>query len=296
MISDRSRTAIGLGAGAFVLAGATIMLVAVVAAPGPWTQGYVSEAGTAGQPLAIAYRWGLSLLALGVALLGPALVLRAGPGTHPKGAAVGVPKPVFPPETPDRTTALPERAGRPTAEDARETPNRTTALVRRVRRIRAWADKPVFVRSARLAATLLAAAAVLAGTSAVVPCSNQCPLPPFEPTTPADVVHTAASIVGMVLLAAAMAGVALADVRTAQRRLATVAVAGTVPTGGTLGLTMLLAGRGPLSAGLERLLLVIAVSWLIGTSLLTVLRNSVKVEPWNRSKPGSRHWNSNSPS
>jgi hypothetical protein len=33
---------------------------------------------------------------------------------------------------------------------------------------------------------------------------------------------------------------------------------------------MLLAGRGPLGAGLERLLLVVAVSWLIGTSVLSV--------------------------
>jgi hypothetical protein len=262
MISARIRTAARLGAcaGVFVLAGATTMLIAVVAAPGPWTQGYVSEAGTAGQPLAVAYRWGLSLLALGVALLGPALVRCAGPGTVP---------------------------------DAGGTPGRATAFLRR---IRARAGRPVFVRSARLAATLLVAAAVLAGTSAVVPCSNQCPLPPFEPTTLADVIHTAASIVGMVLLAAAMVVVALADLRTAQRRLAVVAVAGTVPAGGALGLTMLFAGRGALAAGLERLLLVIAVSWLIGTSLLTVLRNSVKVEPWNRSKPGSRHWSNNSPS
>ena len=152
-----------------------------------------------------------------------------------------------------------------------------------------------FLRSARLAATLLTGAAMFAGTSAAIPCSNQCPLPPFEPTTPADIIHTAASIVGMVLLAAAMGAVAFADLRRAQRRLALVAAAGTVPVGAALGLTMLFVGRGQAGAGLERLLLVIAVSWLIGTSLLTVLRNSVKVEPWNHSKTGSPRWSSNSP-
>jgi hypothetical protein len=243
-VRTRVGAALGAGAGTAVLTGAVIMLVAVVAAPGPWTQGYVSEAGTAGQPLALAYRWGLSLLAGGVAILGPALVRRAGSARTPGG---------------------PAPSGRR------------------------------LLRSARLAAVLLIGAAAFAGTSAAVPCSNQCPLPPFEPTTPADVVHTAASILGMVLVAAAMVAVALADLRPALRRLAVVAAAGTVPVGGALGLTMLFVGRGPVGASLERLLLVIAVSWLIGTSLLTVLRNSVKVEPWNHSKTGSPRWSSNSP-
>jgi hypothetical protein len=67
---------------------------------------------------------------------------------------------------------------------------------------------------------------------------------------------------------------------TATRRLAGVALAGTVPLGGVLGLTMLLAGRGPLGATTERLLLVVAVSWLTGTAVLTVLRNSVIAEAW----------------
>jgi hypothetical membrane protein len=185
-----------MGGGAAVAVGAFVMLAALVAAPGPWTQGYVSEAGTAGQPYAVPYRWGLIVLGLGVALLGLAL-----------------------------------------------------------RRVRA-------------AGLLLLPAAVLASVSGAVPCSNQCPLPPYEPTTVADVVHTAASIVGMVLLAAAMLAVSLADLRKAVRRLSMVAVALTVPLGGALGLTMLLVGRGPLGATLERMLLVVSVSWLVGTSLL----------------------------
>ncbi|GAA3337799.1 hypothetical protein GCM10020358_15470 [Amorphoplanes nipponensis] len=185
-------------AGAAVLTGALTMLAGLVAAPGPWTQGYVSEAGTAGMPLAAAYRWGLLGLAVGVGLLGG--VLR---------------------------------------------------------------------RSSRPVATLLGLAALLAATSGVVPCTAGCPLPPYEQTTVADVTHTAASVIGMVLLAGAMALIALsAPFGAVLRRLAAVAVAVIVPLGATLGLTMLLAGRGPAGATLERVALVVAVSWLIGTAVV----------------------------
>ena len=200
-----------VAAGAAVGTGAVVMLAALVGAPGSWLVGYVSEAGTAGQPYAVAYRWGLLLLALGVALLGAAFA---------------------------------EQPGGP------------------------WRS---LRNPAATVATLLAAAATMAGTSAVVSCSERCPLPPFEPTTVADVVHTAASIVGMALLAGAMLTVALADPRPAMRRFARLGVVCTVPLAVLVGATMLLVGRGPLGAGLERVLLVVAVSWLIGTSVLTVL-------------------------
>lgn len=197
MIRDRLLAA---GSGLAALVGALIMLVALIALPGPWLVGYVSEAGTTGQPFAVAYRCGVILLAAGAGLLAMAL-----------------------------------------------------------RRIPA-------------AGALLGLAAVLAATSGAVPCSSGCPLPPFEPTTVADVVHAAASIVGMISLAAAMVAVAATRVlRPATRRLATCSAALTVPLGGYLGLTMLFVGRGGSSALSERLLLVVAVSWLIGTALLTNL-------------------------
>jgi Protein of unknown function (DUF998) len=190
-----------------VVVGALIMLVALVTAPGSWLQGYVSEAGTSVSPLATAYRWGLVLLAAGVALLGLAL--------------------------------------RP---------------------------------ASRLLLALLSSAGVLAATSGVVPCTDQCPLPPFERTTVSDVVHTAASIVGMAVLAGAMLTVALTPLFTrVMRRLALIATVLTVPLGGALGLTMLFVGRGLTGAILERILLIVAVSWLSGTALLTLLRSSVKV-------------------
>jgi len=205
----------GAAAGFAVLAGALTMLLALVAAPGSWWQGYVSEAGTTGAPWATAYRWGLILLAAGVALLGL------------------TPRPV-----------------------------------------------------SRLLATPLGSAALLAATSGAVPCTEGCPLPPFEQTTWSDVLHTAASILGMALMAGAMAVPAFsAAFRPAARRLASTALALTVPLGGTLGLTMLFVGRGTLGALLERIMLVVAVSWLTGMAALTLLRNSVKVEPWTPMVP-----------
>ncbi|GGQ57904.1 DUF998 domain-containing protein [Couchioplanes azureus] len=215
----------GATAGLAILAGAAVMLGALIAAPGSWLLGYVSEAGTAAAPWATAYRWGLIVLSGGVALL--ALALRP-------------------------------------------------------------QSRPV--------AALLGGTAVFAATSGSVPCTDRCPLPPFEPTTPSDVIHSAASIVGMVLLAGAMLLVAVsAAFRPAARRLAGVHAALTIPLGGALGLIMLFVGRGQAGAILERIMLAVAASWLIGTSILTILRSSVRLPPWmpqpNPSSTGSRSSN-----
>jgi len=207
-LSDR-RGLVAALAGAAVLVGALTMLAGLVAVPGPWTAGYVSEAGTTGMPLAVAYRWGLGGLALGVALLGRALS-----------------------------------------------------------------------RDSRPVAVLLGAAATLAACSGAVPCTGGCPLPPYEPTTVADVTHTAASVLGMVLLAGAIALVALsASFDAVSRRLAAAALVFIVPLGGTLGLIMLFVGRGALGAALERVLLVVTVSWLIGASVVAAAAGRARSEP-----------------
>ncbi|GAA2709098.1 DUF998 domain-containing protein [Actinoplanes palleronii] len=191
------RNRFAVGAGLAVAGGAGVMLVALVAGPGSWWRGYVSEAGAAGQPYAMGYRFGLILLAYGVALLSRAV------------PRIGV---------------------------------------------------------------LLLVAALLAGTSGVVSCSEGCPLPPYETTTPADVVHTAVSILGMAVLAAAMAVTWWTSARQVIRRLAAAALTLTVPLGAALGLMMLFAGRGATSAVLERVLLVVAVSWLVGTAVVSGVR------------------------
>ena len=193
-----------------VTGGAVIMLVTLVATPGPWWQGYVSEAGTALQPYASGYRTGQVVLAAGVGLLGWALrPLKRLPG--------------------------------------------------------GW---PQRLRDGSVTAACLLAAAVLAGASGVVQCTDRCPLPPYEPTTAADVVHAGASILGLVVLAGAMAATWFTEMRTATRRLAAVAAALLVPLGAALGLSLLIVGRSTLGALAERLILVIAVSWLVGTAVL----------------------------
>ncbi|MEU7901990.1 DUF998 domain-containing protein [Actinoplanes sp. NPDC049118] len=57
--------------------GVLIMILALVAAPGSWLRGYISEAGAPGLPLAAPYRLGLVLLAAGAGLLGLALRRRS---------------------------------------------------------------------------------------------------------------------------------------------------------------------------------------------------------------------------
>jgi hypothetical protein len=189
----------GFSAALAVTAGAVVMLFALVAPAGSWWDGYVSEAGTAGQPYAIPYRSGLVLLAAGVALLG-------------------------------------------------------------------WA-----LRDLRLVSACLLVAAVLAATSGLVACSDTCPLPPYEPATAADIIHASASVVGMIVLAGAMAAVWFAHPRPALTRLSAVCVVPIVPIGAALGLTMLFVGRSDFGALVERLALIVAVFWLVGTGLTIAL-------------------------
>ncbi|GAB2604818.1 hypothetical protein GCM10027087_52140 [Paractinoplanes abujensis] len=188
-----------------VTAGAVVMLVALVAPAGSWWDGYVSEAGTAGQPYAVPYRLGLVLLGCGVALIGQAL------------------------------------------------------------------------RALKLASAALFVAAGLAAVSGLVACTDRCPLPPYEPTTVADVVHAAASVLGLVVLAGAMALVWWSDLRTAVTRLAGVCVAVMVPLGAVLGLLMVFVGRSDLGALVERAVLFVAVCWLVGTGLLLGVRPAAYV-------------------
>jgi hypothetical protein len=195
-------------AGLSVLAGAVVMFAALVAAPGPWYRGYVSEAGVAGQPYAHPYRWGLILLAGGVAGLGIAL----------------------------------------------------------------------HRRQVRLAPVMLVGSGALAATSSAVPCTERCPLPPLESSTVADVVHMAAAVAGMAVLAGAIVAVACSALSAVVRRLAAVAATVIVPLGAAMALTMLIIGRGWLGAALERVLLVIAVSWLVGTAGLIAVAGSRNVD------------------
>jgi hypothetical protein len=112
---------------------------------------------------------------------------------------------------------------------------------------------------------LLAAAPGIIG-SAVVGCTPGCPLPPHEVTTAGDLVHAAASIIGVGCCALAM----LALARTASgplRRLAWIAVLAGWPLLVATALSMVVFGRGLGTGLLERVALAACLAFIIAVSL-----------------------------
>ncbi|MEU6022104.1 DUF998 domain-containing protein [Micromonospora sp. NPDC047134] len=117
-------------------------------------------------------------------------------------------------------------------------------------------------KALRVGVLLLVAGALATGLSAAVPCSTGCPLPPFEAATVADLVHGAVSIVAAGATVLAMIAIVLSRVATDPlRRTAGISLAAALPLAGALALAMLFIGRGPLAGVLERLLLLVIVSW-----------------------------------
>ncbi|MEU1755234.1 DUF998 domain-containing protein [Micromonospora matsumotoense] len=121
----------------------------------------------------------------------------------------------------------------------------------------------------RIAAGLLVAGAAGAVLSGAVTCSAGCPLPPFEATTPADLVHAGASIAaaGATVLAMLVVGF-LRPATAALRRVARGASVVALPVAVLVALALLTVGRGALVGGLERLLLVVCLGWGLVTALL----------------------------
>jgi hypothetical protein len=113
---------------------------------------------------------------------------------------------------------------------------------------------------------LLVVSGAFAGVSGAVPCSEGCPLPPYEATTMADLVHAAASVVAVGASTLAMGAVALgpeADDRW--RRASRTAF---WITGGLVALAaaaMLGLGRGYVTGLLERVILVGSCGWVLYT-------------------------------
>lgn len=122
------------------------------------------------------------------------------------------------------------------------------------------------------APALLATGAVFTAVSGAVTCSDGCPLPPFERATTADLVHGGASIAATAAVVFAMITLAVSGPagRTV-RRLAGVAAALALPLCATVGLAMLVVGRGPVVGVLERLILALAVLWGLGTATALAL-------------------------
>ncbi|MFI9643066.1 DUF998 domain-containing protein [Micromonospora sp. NPDC051925] len=125
----------------------------------------------------------------------------------------------------------------------------------------------------RVAAWLLAAGAVCTVLSGAVTCSAGCPLPPFEATTVADLVHGGASIaaVGVTVLAMLAIGFT-APATPALRWVARMGAAVALPLAVVIALGLLTVGRGGLVGGLERLVLLACTGWGLATATLLAAR------------------------
>jgi hypothetical protein len=124
----------------------------------------------------------------------------------------------------------------------------------------------------RVAPALLAAGAVLTAVSGAVTCSAGCPLPPFERTTVADLVHGGASIAATAAVVLAMVALAVSGpAGPVVRRLAAGTAALALPVCATIGLAMLVVGRGSLVGVAERVVLALAVLWGVATGTALAL-------------------------
>lgn len=104
-------------------------------------------------------------------------------------------------------------------------------------------------------------------TSGLVPCTAGCPLPPYEPTTAVDLVHAGASILAVVATLATMLALVFLGDRPALRRGATIGLLVALPQAVALLAGMLVIGRDPLTAVLERTLLVSLAGWMLWTAV-----------------------------
>ncbi|KAB1947891.1 DUF998 domain-containing protein [Micromonospora sp. ALFpr18c] len=124
----------------------------------------------------------------------------------------------------------------------------------------------------RAAPALLASGAVLTAVSGAVTCSAGCPLPPFERTTVADLVHGGASIAATAVVVFAMVALTVSGpVGPVVRRVSGGTVALTLPLCATVGLAMLVVGRGALVGMVERLVLGLVVLWGLTTATALAL-------------------------
>ncbi|MFF0653980.1 MULTISPECIES: DUF998 domain-containing protein [Micromonospora] len=126
----------------------------------------------------------------------------------------------------------------------------------------------------RAAAGLLGAGAVATVVSGAVTCSEGCPLPPFEATTVADLVHGGASIAATAAVVLAMLVLLFSPAADrGLRRIAAIGAALALPVAAVVGLALLLVGRSTLLGVSERVLLAVAAAWGLATSGYLAVRS-----------------------
>jgi hypothetical protein len=116
------------------------------------------------------------------------------------------------------------------------------------------------------AALSLTVSALLAFTSGAVPCSEGCPLPPFETPTTADLVHGATSVIGVGLCGLAVLLLAVFGPVGGVRRVSRLASAPIVALGLVNAYGIVFVGRGELTGLAERTLLVLIVGWCLAVA------------------------------
>ncbi|MBV1853495.1 DUF998 domain-containing protein [Catellatospora tritici] len=126
---------------------------------------------------------------------------------------------------------------------------------------------------------VLVTAGGFGAVSAAVSCTPGCPLPPYERSTPTDLVHAGASMVAVGLAMVAMGGVAAISLQPALRRTARVFFAVSLPLMAALVFGLLALGRGLFTSVLERVALVPPVGWVAATGLLVLLDRSAGTSP-----------------
>ncbi|MEV4413110.1 DUF998 domain-containing protein [Catellatospora sp. NPDC049609] len=119
---------------------------------------------------------------------------------------------------------------------------------------------------------LLVPAAFFGAVSSAVSCTPGCPLPPYEPSTPTDLVHAGASVLAVGLAVVAMGAVSLISLQPVLRRTARVFFGVTLPLALALVFGLLAIGRGLFTSVLERVALAPVVAWIVVTGLLTLRR------------------------
>lgn len=123
----------------------------------------------------------------------------------------------------------------------------------------------------RLGAGLLGVAALNGVVSGSVPCSDGCPLPPYERFTAADLVHGGTSAAAVGICALAILGVAKAAAGAPLGRVSLISFGVVAPLVVAVGVSMLTVGRGEVTSILERLTLSATLAWIILASVLLVV-------------------------
>ncbi|MCT2276213.1 DUF998 domain-containing protein [Micromonospora chalcea] len=140
----------------------------------------------------------------------------------------------------------------------------------------------------RAAAGLLGVGAVATVLSGAVTCSEGCPLPPFEATTVADLVHGGASIAATAAVVLAMLVVLFSPVADqGLRRIAAVGAALALPVAAVVAAALLLVGRSALLGVSERVLLVVVAAWGLATSGYLAVRSLTGDGPSVPARDGS---------